>query len=180
MPHHLTSALTTRAETARAYREAGWWTDATPHGWVADWAARTPDAPAVIGPDGVTTYAGLHESARRFASGLLALGFRRGDVIGLQLPNMPEFHTAFLGMQIMGAVPCMLPMPYRRKELEPLLAHGRATGFVGLSELENYDLGAVTAELRSALPDLRTVIAAGDAPPAGTVAEHDHRVPAHA
>ncbi|MBT6117020.1 MAG: acyl--CoA ligase, partial [Rhodospirillaceae bacterium] len=148
---------------------AGSWTDATAHGWVGEWAARTPDAPAAIGPDSVMTYGQLHEAARRFASGLLAAGFRRGDAIGVQLPNTPDFLTVFLGIQTMGAVPCMLPMPYRLKELEPLLTHGRAKGVVCLSGLENYDVGATMAELRAALPDLETVIDLGDAPPSGSL-----------
>ena len=169
MAHHLRSALTTPAATVQAYREAGRWTDATCHGWVAELAERVPASPAAIGPDSTLTYAELHESARRFASGLLGLGFRRGDVIGVQLPNIPDFLTVFLGIQTMGAVPCMLPMPYRSKELEPLLAHGEAKGVVCLSGLENYDVGAVMAELRAALPALETVIDLGDAPPAGSL-----------
>jgi cyclohexanecarboxylate-CoA ligase len=169
MAHHLKSALTTPPNTAARYVAAGWWTDAMPHRWVADWAARTPDAPAAIGPDRTLTYAQLHESAQRFASGLRALGFRRGDVIGVQLPNCPEFLTVFLGIQTLGAVPCMLPMPYRRKDLEPLLTHGQAKGIVCLSGIEGYDVGAVTRELQGALPMLETVIALGDRPPAGSV-----------
>ena len=138
-------------------------------GWVADWAARTPEASAAIGPHSTLTYAQLHDSAQRFASGLLGLGFRRGDVIGLQLPNSPEFLIGFLGILTMGAVPCMLPMPYRRKELEPLLAHGQAKGIVFLTGIEGYDIAAVMAELRVAVPTLETVIALGDKPPAGSL-----------
>ena len=170
MADHLRSALTTPPERAAHYIAAGWWTDAMPHRWVADWAARTPDAPAAIGPDRTLTYAERHESAQRFASGLVDLGFRRGDVIGLRLPNCPEFLTALLGIQTMGAVPCMLPMPYRRKELEPLLAHGQAKGIICIAELEGYDVGAVMEELRAAVPTLETVIALGNAAPRGSVA----------
>ena len=169
MAHHLKSALTTAPERAAHYIATGWWSDATIHGWVADWATRTPDAPAAIGPESTLTYAQLHESAQRFASGLLGLGFRRGDVIGLQLPNCPEFLTAFLGIQTMGAVPCMLPMPYRRKELEPLLAHGQAKGIICLAGIEGYDVAAVMTELRVAVPTLETVIALGGPAPAGSV-----------
>src|SRR5690349_18100583 len=139
MGHHLESALITPPDRVAQYMATGWWTDAMIHGWVADWARRTPDAPAAIGPSSTLTYAQLHRSAQRFASGLLSLDFRRGDVIGLQLPNSPEFLTAFLGILAMGAVPCMLPMPYRRKELEPLLAHAQAKGIICVAGLEGYD-----------------------------------------
>jgi non-ribosomal peptide synthetase component E (peptide arylation enzyme) len=169
MAHHLKSALTTSPERAAHYIATGWWTDAMIHGWVADWAARTPHAPAAIGPDYTLTYAQLHESAQRFASGLVSLGFRRGDVIGVQLPNSPEFLTAFLGIQTMGAVPCMLPMPYRRKELEPLLAHGQAKGIICLAGVEGYDIAAVMEELQAAVPTLEVVIALGDTTPTGSV-----------
>ena len=169
MAHHLKSALTTSPERAAHYIETGWWTDAMIHAWVAEWAARTPDAPAAIGPDLTLTYAQLHQSAQRFASGLVGLGFRRGDVIGIQLPNRPEFLTAVLGILAMGAVPCMLPMPYRRKELEPLLAHGQAKGIVCVAGLEGYDIAAVMNELRATVPALETVIALGDTAPAGSV-----------
>ncbi len=169
MGYHLNAALTTPAGTARAYRDTGQWTEETAYGWVTDLATRAPESPAAIGPDAAMTYGALHDSARRFASGLLGLGFRRGDVIGVQLPNMPDFLTVFLGIQAMGAVPCMLPMPYRRRELEPLLAHGKAKGLICLSGLENYDLAAVTAELKAALPALETVIALGPEPPPGSL-----------
>ncbi|MFO0997023.1 MAG: AMP-binding protein [Alphaproteobacteria bacterium] len=169
MVHHLKSALTFATEMAARHVAAGRWTGAMPHEWVRDWAARTPDAPAAIGPQSTLTYAELHEAVQRCAAGLLGLGYRRGDVIGVQLPNMPEFLTVFLGIQTMGAVPCMLPMPYRRRELEPLLAHGRAKGVIGLSGVDGYDLGAVMGELKAAVPTLEMVIALGPAPPAGSV-----------
>jgi cyclohexanecarboxylate-CoA ligase/acyl-CoA synthetase len=69
----------------------------------------------------------------------------------------------------MGAVPWMLPMPYRRKELEPLLVHGRARGIICLAGLEGYDIAAVMGELRAAVPTLEIVIALGDVTPAGSV-----------
>jgi len=161
--------LTTPPERAAHFIATGWWTDAMIHAWVAEWAARTPDAPAAIGSDSTLTYAQLHRSAQRFASGLVDLGFRRGDVIGLQLPNSPEFLIAFIGILSMGAVPCMLPMPYRKKELEPLLAHGQAKGVVCLSGLEGYDVGAVMEGLRAAVPTLEIVVALGDATAVGSV-----------
>src|SRR5438067_13851073 len=64
----------------------------------------------------------------------------------------------------------MLPMPYRRKELEPLLAHGQAKGIVCLAGLEGYDIAAVMEDVRAAVPPLEAVIAFGDTTPAGSVA----------
>lgn len=158
----LASAPRHSPELARRYMDAGWWTDEVAHDWVAGWAAATPDAPAAIGPDGTLTYAALDDRARRFASGLLGLGLGRGDVIGVQLPNTPDFLAVFLGIQIVGAVPCMLPMPYRAAELEPLLAHGGARAVICFAGMEGYDVGPVMAGLCDALPALEIVIALGD------------------
>ena len=161
----LASALRHSPEVARRYIDEGWWTDEMAHGWVAGWAAATPDAPAAIGPERTLTYAELHDQSLRFAAGLLGLGFRRGDVIGVQLPNTPDFLAVFLGIQIMGAVPCMLPMPYRAAELEPLLAHAGAKAVVCFAGADGYDVGPIMAGLCDALPALETVIALGDTLP---------------
>jgi acyl-CoA synthetase (AMP-forming)/AMP-acid ligase II len=89
--------------------------------------------------------------------------------LGIQLPNCPEFLAASLGILTMGAVPAMLPMPYQRKELQPLLAHGQAKGIVCLAGFEGYDIATVMEELRAAVPMLETVITLGDTTPAGSV-----------
>ena len=143
------------------------------HRWVAAWAEATPDAPAAIGPASTLTYAALHDRARRFASGLLGLGLRRGNVIGIQLPNAPEFLVVFVGMQMMGAIPCLLPMPYRARELEPLLAHGGAKAVVCFAAMEGYDVGPVMAGLCASLPALETVIAVGGTAPPGSISYDD-------
>ncbi|HYA49551.1 MAG TPA: AMP-binding protein, partial [Streptosporangiaceae bacterium] len=51
-------------------------------------AARSPDAPAVIGPDGaVVSYAGLAREADRFGRGFRSLGLTAGDTVAALLPN---------------------------------------------------------------------------------------------
>ena len=44
--------------------------------------------PGIQQPSG---HAETHAAARRFANSLLALGIRKGDVVGIQLPNVPEY-----------------------------------------------------------------------------------------
>ncbi|CAN0862864.1 4-coumarate--CoA ligase 1 [Linum grandiflorum] len=52
----------------------------------------------------VYTYADVHLTAKRVASGLDKLGIRQGDVIMLLLPNCPQFVLAFLGASFRGAI----------------------------------------------------------------------------
>lgn len=64
------------------------------------------DRPCLInGPTGkMYTYAEVHLTARKVATGLNNLGIQQGDVIMLLLQNSPEFIFAFLGASFRGAI----------------------------------------------------------------------------
>ena len=67
-----------------------------------EWA----DRPAYVdGPSGrAVTFGALAGTARRFAAGLAARGFRHGDVLAILAPNLPEWPIAMLGAQLAGGV----------------------------------------------------------------------------
>src|SRR5216110_2090426 len=69
-------------------------------------AAQRGDKPALIdGPSGrVLTYAGLATGVDRLAAGLAARGFGKGEVLGLFMPNLPEFALAFHATLTAGGV----------------------------------------------------------------------------
>jgi len=73
--------------------------DVSVHRFVLARAAELGDKPALIdGPCGRTlTYGQLGAGVERVAAGLAARGFRKGDVLGLFMPNCPEFALAFHG-----------------------------------------------------------------------------------
>ncbi|HLM58207.1 MAG TPA: 4-coumarate--CoA ligase family protein [Pyrinomonadaceae bacterium] len=64
------------------------------------------DKPAIIeGPTGRRiTYAQLRDSVRRAAAGLARRGFRKGDVLALLSPNVPEYAVAFHAVSALGGV----------------------------------------------------------------------------
>lgn len=169
----LKAALDYPQDDVRRFKEAGFWTDTMPHQVLAEWARTAPNAPALIGPKASFTYAEFCERSRRFASGLLSLGLRRGDVIGLQLPNIPEFLIAYFGAQMMGAVPCMFHMPYRSGELESLIAHVRPRAIICVAASEKYDAPALMLKLQERSPTLETVIVVGGRTPPGCLAFDD-------
>ncbi len=75
--------------------------------------------PALIdGPSGrELTYGELTRSIRRLAAGLAARGFGHGDVLGVYLPNLPEYAIAFHGAASAGGK-CMTVNPvYKASEL---------------------------------------------------------------
>ncbi len=49
------------------------------------------------------TYAQLHAEAIAFAAGLQRLGVKKGDRIGLYLPNVPIYVSAYFGAAMAGA-----------------------------------------------------------------------------
>ena len=166
----LKAALAYPAEVRRRYIDEGFWTDDRPQDWLARWVETDPDKPVSLGGGPPMTCSGLQEKARRLATALLGLGLAKGDVVVLQLPNIPQLLVAFHGVQMMGGVPAMVHLPYRAGELAPMLDHVDAKAVVCFNALDGYDAAGTFLGLCDTVPALEHVIvAAGDAPD-GTVA----------
>jgi acyl-CoA synthetase (AMP-forming)/AMP-acid ligase II len=74
-------------------------------------AGLAPDRPAVLEGDAVTTYAELNDEVNRLASGLLALGIRRGDCAVWCGPNSREVVAFVHAARKAGLV--AVPVSYR-------------------------------------------------------------------
>ena len=57
------------------------------------------------------------------AQGLRALGVRRGDRVGILMPNCPSFVEALFGASLLGAVPVLINARYRTEELALVTAN---------------------------------------------------------
>lgn len=90
-------------------------------------AARHPDRTALAFPDRSYTYAELLESAVVAARGLIALGVRPGDHVGLLMPNSPEFVEGYFGAALAGAVIVPLNARFRSAELSYVIDHAELT-----------------------------------------------------
>lgn len=51
--------------------------------------------------------------ARKFGSALLRMGAKKGDVLGMVVPNIPEFPIAFLGASGVGVTITTMNPTYR-------------------------------------------------------------------
>ncbi len=78
---------------------------------------RAPGAPLVDFLGRIYSYAQLHDEARRFAAGLQALGIGKGDRVGLFLPNVPIYVSAYYGAMMAGAVAVNFSPLYTVEEL---------------------------------------------------------------
>ena len=82
-------------------------------------ADELPDRVALMdGPSGRSyTYAQLREMIHRFAGGLQARGFGKGDVLGLMAPNIPEYAIAFHGTAVAGGTVTTINPTYGAEEV---------------------------------------------------------------
>jgi long-chain acyl-CoA synthetase len=96
--------------------------------YVSRAAREAPRAPALLFKGSTIDYAALEQLSDAFASALVSLGVRRGDRVGLLLPNCPQFFIAELGAWKIGAIVAPLNPTYTDQEIEgPLKAHGIET-----------------------------------------------------
>src|SRR5919198_3795636 len=125
----------------REFVSRGWWRSDTLPKWLSHHAAVRSDAAALVDGQRKWTWRELEARVLRAANGLKRRGVATGDVVAVQLPNVAEFVVVYLAICRLGAGMCPLHMLYRRAEIDPLLAHGRAklllSSAEAVTELEN-------------------------------------------
>jgi long-chain acyl-CoA synthetase len=96
--------------------------------YLADAARARPDAPALLFKGARITFADLDRLSDACASAFSAIGIRRGDRVGLLLPNCPQFFIAEFGAWKVGAIVAPLNPTYTERELEgPIRENGIET-----------------------------------------------------
>jgi fatty-acyl-CoA synthase len=81
---------------------------------------------ALVGEGRRYTYAALRDEVRAFASGLLALGIRKGDTVAILMGNKPEWVIADLAICSLGAIMVAVNTWVTSRELGYVLAHSDA------------------------------------------------------
>ena len=143
------------------YLAAGHWRAETLRSWLEGHGAASPDRRALIWADGALTYGELLAQVRRFAGALYGLGLRKGDVVSVQLPNLPEHVIAYLAIAHIGAVMTTLYMPHRVREMETLLGHSEARALIALAQAGDFRPCEAALSLADKLPALEHVISVG-------------------
>ena len=94
-------------------------------------ALATPDAPVCRFGGTTTSYRELDEQSGRFAAGLQAAGLAPGQVVAVQLPNLPQFLIAYFGALKAGLVVLPLNPLLMAPELEYHLGDSAAALLIG-------------------------------------------------
>ncbi|HEV2254716.1 MAG TPA: AMP-binding protein, partial [Streptosporangiaceae bacterium] len=94
-------------------------------------ALAAPDAAVLRFMGAVTSYGELDEQSGRFAAGLQEAGLEAGDVVAVQLPNVPQFLVAYFGALKAGMVVLPLNPLLMAPELEYHLGDSSARLLIG-------------------------------------------------
>jgi fatty-acyl-CoA synthase len=127
-------------------------------------AARLPDHEALVdSPSGRRwTYAQLEAWAQRVARGLLALGVKKGDRVGIWSPNCPEWVAVQYGTALIGSILVNINPAYRVSELEYVLGQAGVQTLVSATVHKTSDYRAMVDAVRPQVPGLRDVILIGE------------------
>ena len=87
------------------------------------------------------TYAQLAVEVERLAAGLLALGVRRGDVVGIYMPNLVEAFTAIHACNRIGAVYTVLFSGFGEEAVASRLQASRALVVVVADAIHRRKIG---------------------------------------
>ena len=143
------------------------WTPRSLHGQLDDCATRWPDRPYVITDDATYTYAEIQDWSLRIARGLIAIGVKPGEHVGLEMANYPEFVACKYAISRTGATAIPINFLNRRDELIYVLNQSRAAALIVMSAFRGMDYLAMLDDIvggwatrggASALPSLRQVV----------------------
>ncbi|MDY7031750.1 MAG: AMP-binding protein [Thermodesulfobacteriota bacterium] len=122
---------------------------------------RLPDKDAIIFKDRRITFKEYDDASDRLATILLELGVKKGDRVGVLLPNCPEFMYAFISVIKMGGIVINLSTRMRKKELEYIFNDSGMTALFLIDEYGDFSFADAVKELLPSLPDLKQVIVKG-------------------
>jgi long-chain acyl-CoA synthetase len=134
---------------------------------VADTVDSNPDAPAVAFDGREVSYGAFWERAGQFAQALDERGIGEGDRVGIYLPNLPQFVTAFYGTLRAGAVVVPMNPQYKAREISHLLGNSGAKAVISLAE----KVPAVESVLDDT--DVEHVVSVGDSDDSSEAVDFD-------
>jgi acyl-CoA synthetase (AMP-forming)/AMP-acid ligase II len=111
--------------------------------------ARAPNRLAIVDGDRRFSYRAFNDGVNRAAHGLIALGYQRGDALGLMSANNAEFLVTYFACAKLGLICVPINLFWRHNELGYVLRHAAVKGIVVES--------ALLDQLRPALADTADV-----------------------
>ncbi len=152
-------------ESARRYRQQGYWADVTLYDMLLRSAGAAPDRIALAHGTRCLTFAELRSAIDRLAGRLIDLGFRPLDRVVFQLPNSIEFVISFFALLRIGVIPVLALPAHRREEISHIFSRTQAVGYFMPDAWHGYDYRLLAAEISGLAPSLRSVLVLGEPGP---------------
>ena len=103
------------------------------------------------------TYGQLTVFSRRFGSALVRMGFKKGEVLGMVLPNLPEFPIGLLGAASIGMPVTPVNPTYTVEEIARQFQLSDATVVVTIPQL-----AGTLRQVAELCPAIRRLIVLGN------------------
>jgi cyclohexanecarboxylate-CoA ligase len=161
-------AINFNPELAANYIEKGYWINETLNGHLINYARISPNAVAIIHPEGQLTYKELKENVDELTNGLINIGLTKGDVVAVQLPNTLEFIISYFAITALGGVMQTIHMPYRDADIRFLLTHSKARVVICLPTFKDFNTARVMLTIKETSNSLEHIITVGEASLKGT------------
>jgi fatty-acyl-CoA synthase len=113
---------------------------------IEEWAHEQGDAPALLSANGRLTYRDLVARTNRFARWALAQNISKGSIVGLMMPNCPDYLAIWLGLSSVGVVVALINTQLRGGSLAHCIDVAAPTHLIAGAEY--------VKELDSILPSL--------------------------
>ncbi len=126
-----------------------------------------PDREAIVDNRTRLTWAQAKVWIDRLALGLRDMGFKRDDLLVIQLPNWVESYMLRVACEKAGILSLIALRNWRHAELEHTFHKSGAVGIVVPTQYEGRDYYQMIQELRPKLPNLRHILVAGENTPPG-------------
>ena len=157
---------------AELFKKKEWLPVALFQVWEAN-AQRYPDREAVIDEKSRYTWKQADVAINRFALALAETGFKKDDVLVLQLPNAAELPLLRVACEKAGVMCLPVLRNLRTKEVEYIMEHLKVRGIVIPWKYRGFDYFEMAAQIKPVLPELKTIMVLDDAVPAGAISVKD-------
>ena len=111
-----------------------------------------PDKEALVFPAGRRTYDDVVQSVLHRARGLIGLGIKQGDHVGILLPSGIDFVETLFAVSMVGGVSVLMNARYRAPEIAYVVENADLAAVVTNSEAD--DFVDFTTRLAEALPEI--------------------------
>jgi crotonobetaine/carnitine-CoA ligase len=112
------------------------------------------------------TYKDFNSNINRIANAFKKMGVKKGEMLAIMLPNLPEFLYTWMGLNKIGAIEVPVNINFKEGELQYILQHSEAVGIV--IHQDYYPI--LTVIKKEDLPHLKNIIFCGEeVSPTGTI-----------